>query len=173
MSENGADSGWDLTPEGESFDWGDSDEGAETGPDVIRCAVGDHLFAIEAAHVREVVSPLPTTEVPRLPGHILGVAMYRRRVVSVVDLARFLGLESAVSIDQGRLLVTMADDLHAALRVDSVSGIEPWPEDSESEKLSQDVDPKIREYAAGARWAPGGVVVLLDVDRLLQSASVR
>jgi chemotaxis signal transduction protein len=172
MSEGGDDSGWDLSVSGEeSFDWGDSGEVSETGPDVIRCSVGGVLYALEAEHVDEVVAPLPTTQIPRLPPHVIGVAMRRRRAISVIDLARFLGLDS--SDRPGRFLVTTVGDLTAALVVDEVTGLELWPEDSESDKLLEDVDPMAREYARGARWAPGGVVVLLDVQRLLESASVR
>lgn len=178
MSDEGDDAGWDLDvpgadSEAESFDWGEPSEAAGTGPDVIRWSVGDRLFAIEAEFVDEVISPLPVTDVPRLPDHILGVALRRRRVVGVVDVAKLLTIDPSRSTDRGRLLVTTVADLNAALLVDEVTGLELWPEDSESEKLLEEVEPGVREFAVGARWAPGGVVVLLDVAHLLDAASVR
>lgn len=170
------DEGGKATVFGHAFDWGhdeDQDQAPDERlePDVLRFELGGRSFAVEAVHVSEVDSPPALTPIPGLPAHIAGVAVRRRQVLSVLDLAAFFGLGAAEGADR-RLLVFESDDLEVGTVVSSVSGLEVWPDDGESPKLD-DIDERILPFVAASRWAPGGRVLLLSVPDLLRAAAVR
>lgn len=157
------------------FDWGAElqEEPAEEEPDVLRFDIGGRAFAMFADHVAEVTSKLDVTPIPTLPPYVYGVAVRRRHVVAVVDLAVFLGLADSRSVQPSRFLIVESGSLQIAVGVHGVAGLEIWPEDAESATLMQNTEEQLREFALGARWAPGGVVLLLDAAKILERAAVR
>jgi purine-binding chemotaxis protein CheW len=54
--------------------------------------LGEEIYAIELARVREIAKVPPVTEVPRASAHILGVMNLRGEVLPVFDLHKILGL---------------------------------------------------------------------------------
>lgn len=168
-------SGWEDIEGEDLFDWGAEleEEPAEEAPDVLRFDLGGRAFAVYAEHVVEVTPPLDVTEIPGLPPYVRGVAVRRRHVVAVLDLGQFLGLNAASSQPPSRFLILEAGGFQIAAGVGGVPGLEIWPEDAESARLMQNAEERLREFALGARWAPGGVVVLLDAARILDLAAVR
>ena len=54
--------------------------------------VGDDLYAVETALVREVVAAPALTALPTAPSSVLGVFNLRGEIVPVFDLASLLGL---------------------------------------------------------------------------------
>ncbi len=164
------DEGWDDVAEG--LDWGDvePEEESEVGAEVMRFDLAGLGFAAPIECVAEVSEPIDYVALPDLPPHVLGVAVRRQSVVTVIDLAGFLGL---ASIEATRIVELRVKDLDVAVEVDRVRGIDIWPTDEESTKLLDGLHTRVREFAIGARWAPGGVVVLLDIPRILEHAAVR
>jgi len=60
--------------------------------DALLLPVGDDLYAIETAAVREVVAAPDLATLPTAPGTVLGVFNLRGEIVPVFDLAALLGL---------------------------------------------------------------------------------
>ena len=54
--------------------------------------LGDELFAIDVAQVREVLEVSQITKVPTAPAHMRGVVNVRGQAAPVVDLRRPFGL---------------------------------------------------------------------------------
>jgi purine-binding chemotaxis protein CheW len=68
-------------------------------------------YAVQIAHVAEILKPLPITWVPRAPRNVIGVMSVRGRLVTVFDLRRRLGLvESAMDRRTRILLADVAAD---------------------------------------------------------------
>ncbi len=152
------------------FDWGAEGPSEGRDPDVMRFEVAGVSFAVDATHVIEVATVPALTPIPGLPAHVLGVAVRRRHVLSVVDLGAFVGLTDSTHPD--RLLVLHADGIDAGLLVRNVAGPEVWSEDAEAPDLT-DVGDRLRHYVVAARWAPGGRVLLVDLPEILRDAAVR
>jgi len=94
----------------------------ETGEraQVITLALGEETYAIETAFV-EVIQPLGgLTRVPCTPDFVAGVINLRGRILSVIDLHRFMGLDKTAIDEQAQVVAVNAAGLEVALLVNSV-----------------------------------------------------
>lgn len=78
--------------------------------------VGSELVGIPAAHLREIIRVPPLTPLPGLPEGIVGVVLVRGEILSVIELARWVGARGAVQRSclvvlegRGGLLGALAD----------------------------------------------------------------
>jgi purine-binding chemotaxis protein CheW len=71
----------------------------------ITFRLGDELFAIDVAHVREVLELSSVTRLPLAPPHLLGVVNVRGSAVAVVDLRSKFGLPPVAHTVQSRIIV--------------------------------------------------------------------
>jgi purine-binding chemotaxis protein CheW len=65
-------------------------------------------YAVQIAHVAEILRPPPITEVPRAPRTVLGVISVRGRLVTVLDLRRRFALPEAPVDNKTRVLLSEA-----------------------------------------------------------------
>lgn len=103
----------------------------------VAFTVGSVRYALDIAHVREIVTPLSLTKLPHTPGGLAGVADHRSEVVPVINLRARFNLPDAIEPNRKAkwILVTVAgktvglvvDDVLGVLRV-SVSEFRPPPE---------------------------------------------
>ena len=101
--------------------------------------LGDELFAINVAQVREVLEVTQITRVPTAPQYMRGVVNVRGQSVPVVDLRLRFGLPEGVETVHTRIIVMeleldgelavlggMADSVHEVIELDPES-INPPP----------------------------------------------
>ena len=71
----------------------------------ITFKLGDELFAINVAQVREVLELPLITKVPTAPGYMRGVVNVRGKAIPVVDLRLKFGLPSTPDTINSRIVV--------------------------------------------------------------------
>lgn len=71
----------------------------------ITFKLGDELFAINVAGVREVLDLPPITKVPTAPAYMRGVVNVRGTAIPVVDLRLKFGLSATVDTAHTRIVV--------------------------------------------------------------------
>ncbi len=175
-----------LTQAGElSFEWEDEGSaGVQAAEEVsVLCfRVGADFFGIEASFVREIVGTSTLTALPGAPEHIRGIVVLRRQVVGVLDLVRFLGLETRADDGQAmsaqglksRTVIVEIGKYVAGINVDQVDGLEKWPrEKRESTDFSGAIGKKTERYMSFAHYDNDVMKVLLDLKKLLDDAAVR
>ncbi len=92
--------------------------------EVFVLVVGGLRLALPPSAVVQIAAPPALVPLPLTPPHLPGVVLLGQHVLPVVDLTHLLGLTRAAGEDNGgRLVVVRADDLEAALRVESIPGI--------------------------------------------------
>lgn len=103
---------------------------AEERPRVLVFVAGGRRLCLPLRALREVVSPLPLSIVPRAPEALLGIMNLRGRVVLVVDLVKVLPPELAPrggvtpsTGDAGRILLLEQGGREVGLKVEGVEGI--------------------------------------------------
>src|SRR5580693_1957531 len=101
--------------------------------------LGNELFAINVAQVREVLEVSTITRVPTAPDYMRGVVNVRGKAIPVVDLRLRFGLPATVDTVSTRVIVMellldgettvlggMADSVHEVIEMDP-SNINPPP----------------------------------------------
>lgn len=128
---------------------------------------GQH-FGLPVARVRDVFRPLAMTQVPLAPREIAGILNLRGRVVTMIDLTVRLGRARHPAM---RMAVTV--DLHGesyGLMVDSVRDVVQLP-DSELQGVPVNLDAALARLSSGVFWLDAGLLVFLDIDRVLDLAT--
>jgi len=128
-------------------------------------------YAVQIAHVAEILRPPPVTEVPRAPGNILGVISVRGKLVTVIDLRRRFRLDEGPMDRKSRILLAdVGTGEQVGLLVDEVHQV--WrlaPEEIEaSSVLGGEQAPHIGGIGRPAA-EPGTILVLLDLRPILES----
>jgi purine-binding chemotaxis protein CheW len=143
---------------------------SDAGVQHLTCLLGEERYALPLFRVREVLRYECPTPVPGVPPSIRGVIHLRGRVVPVVDLAvRFGRAPLEATRWTCLLLVEVAiegEQTQLAMMVDRVESV---LELSETDVLPPPAfGTAVRaEFLRGMARQEGGLVLLLEVDRVL------
>jgi purine-binding chemotaxis protein CheW len=147
------------------------DEGEQIQLVLLR--LGREVYGLGVQYVFDIrlIEPRSITRVPRAPSWVAGVVNLRGRILSVVDLQRFLGLSPAEDADDSAptrcLVVVETSEMELALLADEV-----LPMETVSAGRIQDAAGTFRgirpEYVRGiADRSSGGSMVILNLPALL------
>src|SRR6478735_8601415 len=90
---------------------------------LVGFTVGDVRYAVPIDHVREIVNPLPLTELPHAPPTISGVADHRGEIVPVVELRVRFGLPKLFDPRRAKWILIDVTGRGVALCVDRVTEV--------------------------------------------------
>ena len=90
---------------------------------LVGFVVGDVSYAVPIDNVREIVNPLPITELPHAPPSIAGVADHRGEIVPVVELRVRFGLPALSDPRRGKWILIDVTGRGVALCVDRVTEV--------------------------------------------------
>ena len=134
--------------------------------------LGEEVFALDIAQVREVLDFTTVTRVPRTPEFMRGVINLRGNVVPVVDMRQKFGMSATekgvntciiiieVTVDgETTVLGAMADSVQEVLDLES-DQIEPPPRIGTKLNL---------EFIRGMGKHDEGFVMILDVDKVFSA----
>ena len=139
---------------------------------LLTFTLGEEVFAVDIAQVREVLEYSEMTKVPRTPEYMRGVINLRGHVVPVVDMRLKFGMNaSEITVNTCVIIVEVSmgeDSSVLGAMVDSVKEvltIEP-----------QNVEPPPRmgtrlntNFIRGMGKQEDGFVIILDADRVFSS----
>ena len=92
--------------------------------------LGEHWYVAPMGEISEVLHEPRCTQLPGVKTWVKGVANLRGRLLPVMDLGGFLGLELSRARKQRRVLVVEFNDLFVGLLVDEVVGMQHFPLDA-------------------------------------------
>jgi|SRR5579859_6504066 len=129
-------------------------------------------YAVQIAHVAEILRVPPITEVPRAPAHVLGVISVRGKLVTVVDLRRRFRLaESPMDRRSRVLLADVGRGEQIGLLVDEVQQV--WRLAFEEIEQSNVLGGEQPAHIAGIgrpAESGGAILILLELRPILESA---
>ena len=134
--------------------------------DYVTFTTAGQMFGLPIERVQDVFKPANITRVPLAGPEIGGVLNLRGRIVTAINLATRLGLESRV---QG--VVPMAIGIESGaelfgLLVDVVGEVLKLPEgDREANPIN--LDRKLARVSDGVFRLDGHLLIVLDIDRVL------
>jgi purine-binding chemotaxis protein CheW len=136
------------------------------GSRLVTFRVGTDLYAADIFSVERVLRYQPPRAIPSVPEWLEGVLEYGGRVVPVIDFRRRFGAPVTEPSAQTRLLVLSRDGEWMAAIVDQVLDVRPVGPDEIAPP-----PPLVRglagAYLRGVIPRDGGLVVVLDIDRIL------
>lgn len=139
---------------------------------------GDEVYGLEAQYVCDVwpIGPRSITRVPRTPAWVAGVVNLRGRILSALDLQRFLGLPQAPTPQAGAYLVVVeTPEMQVVLLADEVLAVEALAasEIQDAAGTIRGIRPEyVRGVARYARPDADQLLVVLDVRALLADPSL-
>lgn len=135
--------------------------------------VGEHLLAVEARRVLEVLEPLDATPIPGADPYIEGLVNLRGTLTVTANLAGLLEIGGGEKPAEPALVVLERDSQRLALRVDKVVGVLPPPEDALD--IESDVLEALgaRELISGVGEMEGQPFVQLDLDAIFTRVLVQ
>jgi purine-binding chemotaxis protein CheW len=137
--------------------------------------LGDEVFALDIAKVREVLDYTPITKVPRTPEFMRGVINLRGSVVPVVDLRLKLGMTGTektvntciiiteVTVDnETTVLGALADSVQEVVDLEP-GQIEPAPQ----------IGTRLNtEFIKGMGKLDNKFIIILDIDKVFSTSEL-
>ena len=147
-----------------------------TGPQqFLTFKLGDEVFAVEVAKVREILDVTNITKVPQTPEFMRGVINLRGGVVPVIDLRLKLGMTCTVNtvntciivveitLDQETVILgTLADSVQEVFDLEG-DQVEPAPR----------IGTKLNtEFLKGMVRRNDSFIMILDIDKLFSASDL-
>jgi len=130
-------------------------------------------YGIEILKIKEIIGMMTVTQIPKTPSYIKGVINLRGKVIPVVDLRLRFSMEESDYTE--RTCIVVVDIRHGSGRdfligivVDAVSEVLNIKE-AEIEETPNFGTKLDTDYILGLAKTAGGVKILLDIDRVLDS----
>lgn len=116
-------------------------------------------YALPVDQAVEVMRPKTLTEVPKTPPFVLGIFAVRGDMLPVIDLSARLGLATAVSYMDRKVVVASIDGVKAAFTVDRLAGVR--------DIQMSGLEPGDALFVSGLINRDGRMIRLIDSKKLL------
>jgi len=131
--------------------------------------VREGVYALDVAHVREIVRMAEITALPMSPALIEGVVELRDGVVPVIDLGRALAGAPCEITNQARIAVLEVDDLVVGLIVERAADVLSLDASSLEDPPSLATQAGYEAVRAVVRRPDERPVLVLSLDHILES----
>jgi purine-binding chemotaxis protein CheW len=138
--------------------------------DYVTFTAAGQLFGLSLDRVRDVFTVTSITRVPLAGPEIAGVLNLRGRIVTVIDLANRLQLQSSRDTVASMVIGLELGPESFGILVDSVTEVLSLPE-GEREASRINLDHKLGGVSAGVFRLDQALLVVLDADRILDIRS--
>lgn len=128
--------------------------------------LGDTLFGLDTFRVQEAIKVIDITTVPHAQEYVMGVINLRGKIVTILNLARKLGLHSSEITDESRIIIVSWDDEFVGLLVDQVSDVIP-ADRGDIKPSPSNVKGAQGKYFEGIYHIDQRLIVILNVDTVL------
>lgn len=137
--------------------------------EVVVVRLGGSRYALPMDSVAEVGRPPALTRVPGLPGWLAGVANWRGRVLSIIDLRPLLGAPATGLDRRARLVVLNRGGVPVGLLTEGVEGTHLLDEEQVEPSLANLSD-SAAGLLAGQTTSAAGPCGVLDLDAVYRLA---
>jgi purine-binding chemotaxis protein CheW len=135
----------------------------------VTFTIGDRLFGAPVSDVHDVFALTTLTPVPLSRPDIAGLLNLRGRIVTVMDARRRLGLPARQRDAKGLITIGLDRDGESyGLVVDSVGEVLRLRQD-QFEENPVNLDPAWREVSRGVYRLDAGLLIELDINRMLDA----
>ncbi len=132
--------------------------------------LGGEEYGIEITTIQEIILMGDVTRVPQVPHFIEGLINLRGSVIPIIDLRKRFGLPLTERTEETRVVVVNVSEKTMGLVVDAVTQVIRVNQD-QIEPTPPTVSAAGKEHIAGLAKFDNRMLILLDIERLLESAA--
>lgn len=134
--------------------------------ELLEFVVGAQHYGINVAKISELCPYQPPTMVPNAHEYIEGIFMPRERIITVINLAKALGIALNQNTAGDMYIITNFNRLHTAFHVQEVLGIHrvSW---SDIVKPDSTISHGGQGIATGITKIDGKIVIVLDFEKIV------
>lgn len=134
--------------------------------ELLEFVVGDQHYGINVAKINELCPYQTPTMVPNSHEYIEGIFMPRDRIITVIDLAKALGVSTSEDISKDMYIITNFNRLHTAFHVQQVLGIHrvSW---EDIVKPDSTISGNGKGVATGITKINGKIIIVLDFEKIV------
>src|SRR3982750_2206747 len=136
----------------------------------VTVMIGGQLFGLPISRVQDVFMPDRITRVPLSAPEIAGVLNLRGRIVTAVDMRRRLGLPPRADARPPMAVGIELKGESYGLLIDTVGEVLKLA-DGTREPNPVNLDQHLARVSGGVHRLDGQLMVILDVDRVLNTAT--
>jgi purine-binding chemotaxis protein CheW len=136
----------------------------------VTVMIGGQLFGLPISRVQDVFMPDRITRVPLSAPEIAGVLNLRGRIVTAIDMRRRLGLPPRTDDKPAMAVGIEFKGESYGLLIDTVGEVMKLGEDTR-EPNPVNLDGRLARVSGGVHRLDGQLMVILDVDHVLNTAS--
>lgn len=137
----------------------------------IRFTLGGESYAFETWYASEVIRIPKLVRLPRVKELIVGVFNLRGEITAAMDIRPLLGLPQPALTPAARIVVVRSEKLATGILVEGVQGVAPLPF-STFEPAVRSPEGGKRDYLRGQLQVGDGLVILLDIVKLLEDPEI-
>lgn len=135
---------------------------------VLEFILGQEKYAIKTENLKEIIESNQITEIPCTPAYIYGVINIRGKIVTVIDLKKYLKLDYVGINDRSSIIVAMFEDNLVGIVADMVTGIKTI-EVSDIQKTTPTLKNIKDSYVHGIT---SDTIIILEIDRILSDNAI-
>lgn len=138
--------------------------------EIVEFTIGQNTFGINVAKVREIMPIEPITKVPNSHPCIRGIFKPRETVITVIDLPKYLNMDSAGDDKKNMLIIANFNKLFVAFLVNGVVGIHriSW---TQIEKPDHTIYGGQEGLATGIVKMNNKLIMILDFEKIITDIS--
>ncbi len=133
--------------------------------EVVEFGIGKNRFGINVIKVKEILTPLPITEIPHSHPSVEGIIDIRGEVVPVVDVAHALGMPASEDPSHDKFILAEFNQTRIVFHVHEVTQIHriSWEKIHKPEKMYQGLDTQV----TGVIQLNEEMLLLLDFEKMM------
>nr|WP_295974643.1 chemotaxis protein [uncultured Bacillus sp.] len=140
----------------------------ETGTnelEIVEFGINNNKFGINVIKVREIINPVPVTQMPQTHPQVEGIVELRGEVLPVVDIAKAIGFPPSSTPETDKFIVTEFNQQKLVFHVHSVSQIHriSWEQIEKPSDMYQSAESQI----TGIIKLHGEMILLLDFEKIV------
>jgi purine-binding chemotaxis protein CheW len=137
--------------------------------------LSDEEYGIGILKIKEIIGMMPITTIPQTPPFLKGIINLRGKVIPVIDLRLRFGMDSIEYNERTCIIVVEIETLNGIIQlgivVDTVSEVLNVKSDAIEDTPA--FGTKLNtEYILGMAKMEGGVKILLDIDKVLNTDEI-
>lgn len=134
--------------------------------ELLEFVVGNQHYGINVAKISELCPYVEPTLVPNSHEFIEGIFMPRERIITVIDLAKALGVRKSADTSKDMYIITNFNKIHTAFHVDKVLGIHrvSW---GDVVKPDSTISRQGKGIATGITKIDGKIIIVLDFEKIV------